>query len=1293
MIKKRTSILDKLGATKQTVTPQEYVSKFTEPTRTIASEISAQTPSVAKTSILEKIKEVTPVQTKTELPAYSLTGSIKTATEYKPQVNETAQGLNLYKAQLQFDKNYGGIKDLTKEQVANDVKTKFNIDLTDESIGGRLKKSAAELKLNADQRKEYGQLLQDYIQLGALEKPVAAGIAQGAQLQDLYSNIREKAPVSTTEMQSSLPYKAGEVAGNLGKYAGLYTLLGPAIAGGGSGAVAGGIGGATGTLTPTLTQQLGYTLGAGTAGTFATELAKDVVLGAGTGAIEAALQGGDVTEAVGKSIAQDIVFNAVLGVGGKIAGGVADIWKTLDKPSIIEQVVKQANVTPSEAVKLIDDQIETVANTRMQSDAVGVNLKQPNKNQQDVYLHSTNKQFENFKPSNDGLVYFSKDNKTGKTIADLILAKNENLHPNAPKYRMIKSTFDTDKVKIFDPFDDENAKKIAQEFGLPTDRSTVKWDEISSDFTERIKKDGYNVVQILEPNGNTSYAVADTSIIKQIPQPTIDRPSEFTVKPMKLSERVRQSETKPITMAESVRPQETISMAESAPMTADQLIGRERGFSENIRTDVNRVDELRKELDSNPAFYDVLSNKTTLESAQERFSKGYEEALKDFDSTKTQLRADNVPFAKMIADEAARRGDMQTARRVIVDVAENLTTAGQYSQAAKILRESNDPVTILNFVQKEINNLNTKGGTRYGKKWNRIDLTDDELGMIAKIGTNATDEQKEKLFEELFNSISTRIPTTNREKFDTWRRIAMLFNPKTHIRNVVGNTLMTGVKKVSDTIAKGLELPLKPELRTKGSVTKELKTVANDYFSKNAEQLMEGSRWEIFGVKSPFADKKIFKTGWLNTLDDVSKNTLEKEDLFFFKKNFTDDLASFMNTRGLKEPTQEAIDYASRRAQEATFRQANKIAEAINKLKGSRMGLIVDAAVPFTKTPANILQTGVDYSPIGLVKGAVSLITNENPAKAIETFSKGLTGSGLAMLGYYMGMNGLARGEYDTSKKVEGLYQATGNLPNSIKTPKGSYTVDWAQPLSIPFFMGVAFAESLKEQGDDKVQAGFDALVAGGETLVNQSMLSGIKDLFGGYGTMTEKVIQLPINYMTQGFPTVAGQIARVIDPTKRQLDYSSIINSTLTSLQSKTPGASLSLPAKRNILGESQQYGKGLLNAFQQFLSPGYIGEKSDNPVVNEIDRLYNEVGSDFLPRYNVTNFTSEKVKYKLTNEEISELQRIMGEYTNKQLSQMIESSDYRYASDEQKAEMIKNVNDIGYKLAKEVIVKSRSK
>lgn len=727
---------------------------------------------------------------------------------------------------------------------------------------------------------------------------------------------------------------------------------------------------------------------------------------------------------------------------------------------------------------------------------------------------------------------------------------------------------------------------------------------------------------------------------------------------------------------------------------------KERGFSRNVRTDEAMQKEVRESFENLNENYNTLGNKETLESAQNRFNVGYEQALEDFDRTKNVFRADNVPLSRLIANEAANRGDIATARRVIAETAETLTTAGQFSQAARILRDSNDPSTVLRFVEKEIDRLNTSGAKRYGKKWNDINLTDDDLKSISKFTSDTTDAEKEAVFQELFEKIANKIPTTNREKFDSFRRMSMLGNPKTHVRNIVGNTIMGGIKKIADTVGVAGEKLLVPVgQRTKSlTVNKDIKNIASEYWQKNAKDLSEGSRWEVFGVQSPFADKRIFDNEILESLNEISKKTLEGEDIFFLKRHFINDLAGFMQARNLKEPTKEAVDYALRRAQEATFRETNALADMISKGKSSRYGLILEAAVPFSKTPANILKTGLDYSPVGVGKAITQLLNKADPEVFVETMSKGLTGTGLAMLGYYLAKNDMARGDYKRKGKEEQALQLAGELPNSIKLPNGSYTIDWAQPASMPLFMGVAFAESLDKENPDLLNAGFDAMIAGGDSLVNASMLRGIKDLFGGnYGSTTEKALGLPLDYVGQAIPTVLGQVARTTDPVKRQRDYSGILPEFKTSLQAKTPSitpllpTSEDLPAKRGLLGEELRYGAGVSNALQQFLSPGFVGRASDDPVAQEIVKVYNEIGSDFLPRNKVGSFTYKKKNYDLTTAEQSEFQKVMGEYTKNEIQKLLNTGYYNNLTTEQKGDRIKDINDEGYKKARIAYLKSK--
>jgi hypothetical protein len=356
------------------------------------------------------------------------------------------------------------------------------------------------------------------------------------------------------------------------------------------------------------------------------------------------------------------------------------------------------------------------------------------------------------------------------------------------------------------------------------------------------------------------------------------------------------------------------------------------------------------------------------------------------------------------------------------------------------------------------------------------------------------------------------------------------------------------------------------------------------------------------------------------------------------------------------------------------------------------VGLFIDAAMPFTKTPANIAVSGLQYSPIGLANGLIKVLSNNNPSMAIETLSKGLTGTGLMMAGSLLASLGLARGGYD--KEDEPIMQLQGRLPNSITLPNGSYTMDWAQPLSIPFFMGVALYESLNKSKDLGVlEASLKALYAGGDTLIDQSMLRGVKELFDtSYGkSITENIAKLPISYATQTFPTLLGQTARAIDPYKRQIDYSTDAKAIGTGLLAKTPGLSMLLPKKLDILGQPMKYGEGVGNMLAQYLSPGYIGKAQDTPLTKELVRLYGVVGKDMMPKYNTSKFDYKSETINLDNKERSKFQETMGKYTQENLESYIQSRDYKDKTDEEKAAHIKKVNEKGYNLAKEEVIENR--
>ena len=93
--------------------------------------------------------------------------------------------------------------------------------------------------------------------------------------------------------------------------------------------------------------------------------------------------------------------------------------------------------------------------------------------------------------------------------------------------------------------------------------------------------------------------------------------------------------------------------------------------------------------------------------------------------------------------------------------------------------------------------------------------------------------------------------------------------------------------------------------------------------------------------------------------------------------------------------------------------------------KGGVAGFLVDAALPFKKTPANILRRGIEYSPVGIVKtlttdmyhlkqyqdyqnGKLNALPEKamSPNQVIDHLCAGLSGTAVLALGFLLAGTG-----------------------------------------------------------------------------------------------------------------------------------------------------------------------------------------------------------------------------------------------------------------------------------------------
>jgi hypothetical protein len=365
---------------------------------------------------------------------------------------------------------------------------------------------------------------------------------------------------------------------------------------------------------------------------------------------------------------------------------------------------------------------------------------------------------------------------------------------------------------------------------------------------------------------------------------------------------------------------------------------KERGLGYNIRTDSAMPDDIRVNFDENPLAYKQISNNETLKKAQTIFDHGEEAATAELYRSlgNKEFKPESVPLSKLLAKQAIENGNIEKARQVLSETANRLTEAGQFSQAAKILREA-DPETFLYTVQKQLKKLNDQGLKQYGKKWTAIDLLQDEITAIQNIPVG-NQQAYDEVWDTIGNRIAKDLPSTGMEKFDAWRRIAMLLNPKTHIRNTIGNALMSVMRKSSDTLGAGLEKVFRVKERTKSlgwSFNKDLASKVDDTWNVVKKNVLGESRWEIDNLQALGRERRIFGKGLptkavekitgkqfdrgaLQWVNELSLKSLNLEDNIFAKRAFKDSLGQYMQANKLSEATDTAIEYAKRRALEAT---------------------------------------------------------------------------------------------------------------------------------------------------------------------------------------------------------------------------------------------------------------------------------------------------------------------------------------------------------------------------------------
>lgn len=250
-------------------------------------------------------------------------------------------------------------------------------------------------------------------------------------------------------------------------------------------------------------------------------------------------------------------------------------------------------------------------------------------------------------------------------------------------------------------------------------------------------------------------------------------------------------------------------------------------------------------------------------------------------------------------------------------------------------------------------------------------------------------------------------------------------------------------------------------------------------------------------VAETLGEKAVKGLAWLPRKTTKAVNfMLNEPDSWFVETRFRKGLMRYLEANGITDSAslagkenilKDAIEHAKNQALEDTYKKANRVTSFLEKIRSAGLKkddnmwrnlakkgamITLDAELPYLKVPVNVGINTVKYSPINVVKSLIDANTaiRRGDAKALsaaaEELSKGLTGTGLATLGFLLNCD-----EQDSEESNGFIAKARDELKEygikdySLKIGDHVYDISNIGEGATQLLMGARAAEVVNENG------------------------------------------------------------------------------------------------------------------------------------------------------------------------------------------------------------------------------------
>ncbi len=770
---------------------------------------------------------------------------------------------------------------------------------------------------------------------------------------------------------------------------------------------------------------------------------------------------------------------------------------------------------------------------------------------------------------------------------------------------------------------------------------------------------------------------------------------------------------------------------------------KERGFSQTVADSPNTASEVSQAFKQDPMAYKPITNAESVAAANKRISDDLESAVQFVKMTK-EPSAEHTTTAIQLINKFQNEGNFNRAIDIVENIAPKLTKAGQSIQAASIY-DRLSPEGILLYAQRRISKLNNERLLPGLTKEHSLTSADAEnLKRLAGDVQNLTGDAKTEASQELQAALQSLGKSGLDRKLESAQTIAQLLNPKTLVRNTVGNEMFFRLERINKYVTSPIDW-------ARSAITGSDRTVT----FRTAGQ---GGYWEGFlkgvkagwkgvnpqGLATQYDLTAPAFTGKLNPLTYLEKAlgaTLKGFDYAAYSRAANQTIGEMaelaainLGLKGeykkiaiqnfIKNADKNILEIADQYGKYVTFQDQNVLSKGLSAVKrGLNLGKEFGAGsiiVKYPKTPGALIMRGLDYSPAGFLRSAYQLAQPILKGKAINSrdvmlsLSRAITGSlGFTGLGWFLADNGVITGQVNKDKDVRELEKATGGgsfkvnasalsrwvkggfNPEVLKKQKGDTLVsyDWAQPIAMAISFGANMAQNVNEGQSLGANApSVLAASAGGalDTIAEQPVLQGLLRVFQGY-SLGDNFVNTLKSVPASFSPTLVNQIRQIADNTGRSTYDPDVFNEAINMVKNKIPGLEASLPTAYTTEGKPKELYQNS-NWFNVFFNPSNITNYKPTETQTEILRIYNSTGDKIqFPRVAAKSFKWQKENIELTGPEYSEYQRILGQETEKTFSKILSTKSYPKMTDTMKAQVLQKAINNSNDVAKREILKSK--